>query len=334
MLNKKTKISWDIITEEYSLSSYQETVSKINLLCDAGILYPVKNSGLNGRQPSLFNKYWKVISQDDYSFLQEKLISFHPHMNMQYYKSHPHIFLNDEVYLIKLSNWLWNNQKKPLLAVSENERSYEIFGEEKFLCKKGKTLIQHVQSSYFDFDYLNTYSTYVPLTYYKKDNKAPQNILFVENISPFSGVRKFLDEDKGGVFGISINSLVFGSGYAIENAINDFIFGIGKIFLHPKNHMYYWGDLDYEGIGIYLRTKEKCAPYFNLELFQIAYEKMIIKAKKYPIDDLEYTKDGQSEIDISEFLNNFSYESREYIKMVLKNRKYIPQEILNRNDYM
>lgn len=50
MLNKKTKISWDIITEEYSLSSYQETVSKINLLCDAGILYPVKNSGWKKRK--------------------------------------------------------------------------------------------------------------------------------------------------------------------------------------------------------------------------------------------------------------------------------------------
>lgn len=48
---------------------------------------------------------------------------------------------------------------------------------------------------------------------------------------------------------------------------------------HPKNTIYYFGDLDYEGIGIYENLAEKFRSRWKIIPFVPAYQAMLGKAE-------------------------------------------------------
>ena len=61
---------------------------------------------------------------------------------------------------------------------------------------------------------------------------------------------------------------------------------------HPKNTIYYFGDMDYEGIGIYENLAEKFRSRWKIIPFVPAYQAMLGKAEQ--IIELPETKE-QSE---------------------------------------
>ena len=62
---------------------------------------------------------------------------------------------------------------------------------------------------------------------------------------------------------------------------------------------------------------------------------MLEKRKKMQLDlyDLPKTKEGQNQKIGTYFLQEFSEEMQKEIKTILQKERYIPQEILNGNDY-
>ena len=50
---------------------------------------------------------------------------------------------------------------------------------------------------------------------------------------------------------------IFGAGKGIIRSFQDFDLCAEPYMKHPKNTIYYFGDLDYEGIGIYENLAEK-----------------------------------------------------------------------------
>ena len=91
--------------------------------------------------------------------------------------------------------------------------------------------------------------------------------------------------------------------------------------------MFYFGDLDYEGIIIYENFYKKYKEKYNIKLFVEGYKKMIDKIKD--IKGLPETKEGQNRNINNYFLQEFSLEYREKINEILKKDLYIPQEIIN-----
>ena len=61
---------------------------------------------------------------------------------------------------------------------------------------------------------------------------------------------------------------------------------------HPENIIYYFGDLDYEGIGIYENLEEKFRGRWKIIPFVPAYQAMLGKAEQ--VTELPETK-GASE---------------------------------------
>ena len=99
-----------------------------------------------------------------------------------------------------------------------------------------------------------------------------------------------------------------------------------------ENQIYYFGDLDYEGIGIYERLAEpfECWQY-EIRPFTAAYERMLAKAQK--VCGLPMTKEKQNRRISGRFFAYFSEQTVLKMKEILESGRYIPQEILNIGDF-
>ncbi len=100
----------------------------------------------------------------------------------------------------------------------------------------------------------------------------------------------------------------------------------------PENRIYYFGDLDYEGIGIYERLEEIFEKQqHHIQPFAQAYEKMLEKAAQTA--GLPVTKEKQNRRLSGRFFACFSQQTVLRMKDVLEREQYIPQEILNIADF-
>ena len=100
----------------------------------------------------------------------------------------------------------------------------------------------------------------------------------------------------------------------------------------PGNNIYYFGDLDYEGIGIYENFASAYGTQYRILVFRTAYERMLTKAERIGIAHLPATKEGQNRKIGSLFLDQFSQPQQDKMREILESGRYIPQEILNIED--
>lgn len=100
------------------------------------------------------------------------------------------------------------------------------------------------------------------------------------------------------------------------------------------NRIYYFGDLDYEGIGIYESLAKTAGGRWEILPFTKAYEVMADKAEgTCGKDHLPDTKKGQNRNIREKFFSHFHEDMVMRMKAVLEAGKYIPQEILNITDF-
>ena len=97
-----------------------------------------------------------------------------------------------------------------------------------------------------------------------------------------------------------------------------------------SNRIYYFGDLDYEGIGIYESLAELFQEYWEIVPFCSAYHTMLLKAEL--MQGLPDTKEKQNRNIQDLFFSYFQLEEQEQMKKILHQEQYIPQEILNITD--
>ena len=132
------------------------------------------------------------------------------------------------------------------------------------------------------------------------------------------------------VFGTPFGTLIYGAGKGILRSYQDFSFCVEPYMRAQENQLYYFGDLDYEGIGIYERLAERFARN-RLIPFIAAYERMIQKSRVY--SELPETKAGQNRSIGGYFFSFFSERTVREMTKILESGRYIPQEILNIGDF-
>ena len=210
-----------------------------------------------------------------------------------------------------------------------NERSFEIWGREKFLTKEqGKRILKHCG---IPLETLNLYETTEPLSYYAHTRTVPQNLLILENKDTFYSMRRHLLNGTESVFRIPIGTLIYGAGKGILRSFQDFDLCVEPYMTDRRNQIWYFGDLDYEGIGIWENLSNLCQPRRQIRPFCPAYEAMLKKAES--IGTLPATKEQQNRNIENTFFQYFSDEISEKMKRILENETYIPQEILNITDF-
>ena len=101
--------------------------------------------------------------------------------------------------------------------------------------------------------------------------------------------------------------------------------------LDENNEFVYFGDLDYEGIGIYENLATCFQEQAKLKPFVAAYAKMLTKSRELP--QLPTTKEGQNRQLEGFFFNDFDGVTQDGMRELLEHNLYIPQEILTILDY-
>lgn len=321
---KKNNISLEELHALYHIDDYINLVSLVNTLIEEGHLSPIKSSKSNGKKPPLFNRYHIIKEQEDISKLTEELLyQLNPMLKNDYYIKNIETYKKDRSHVRLLNDFFQNHKENLQNAISYNERSFEIWGREKFLLKEGGIrILKNVGLSVGD---LNVYPTTEPLAYYSKYKTTPQKILILENKDTFYSMRKHLLAGNPTILGIDIGTLIYGGGKSIYKSFRDFTFCVEPYLSDEKNEILYFGDLDYEGIIIYETLQDCFQDKLIVKPFCIAYEAMLRKGKAY---QLPFMKEGQNSNIGSTFFAYFREEIQEQMKLILRENRYIPQEIL------
>lgn len=324
------RISLENLLHSCLNNSYDRQYSYIIGLLEAGKIKPLKASGTNGKKPALYREYWLLEAEKDYSHLEEELkYRIHPALSVDYYLSHLDVYEQDRPWVWRFSEYLENHREYLSQRESMNERSFEIWGQEKFLSRgQGKRILKRCG---LEIDFLNVYTTTEPLAYYSHSRTTPQNLLILENKDTFYSMRRHLLGGRNEILGCYIETLIYGAGKGILRSFLDFDLCVEPYMKEPENRIYYFGDLDYEGIGIYESLAEMFRERWEIQPFVPAYDAMLRKA--HAVEGLPETKEGQNRNIRELFFSYFEPEQREQMKVILESDRYIPQEILNIKDF-
>ena len=311
-------------------AEYGEQYRYLMALLEAGKLKPVKASGRNGKKPALYLEYWLLEESEDYTELLEELrYQIVPSISIDYYLSHPKVYQEERRFVLLLNTYLREKKEKLLSLESVNERSFEIWGQEKFLKEgKGKKILKHCGLT---MDALQVYETSEPLAYYSHTRDVPQKMLILENKDTFYSMRRHLLHREQKILGETIGTLIYGSGKGILRSFMDFDLSVEPYMSDPRNEILYFGDLDYEGIGIWEKLYRLCRGHYEIRPFLRAYDVMLRKAEQMEV--LPDTKEQQNRNISPVFFSYFPEDTTKAMKNILEKGTYVPQEILNITDF-
>lgn len=302
---------------------YQEFAVRLIRYTEEGLLTPVKASRLNGRRPALYNKYRIQQPDIDYTDALKNIKLLHPKFDHAKYASQPEVYIKFKSEIDALSRFLWEDEALLNEALSINERSFQIWGVEKLL--KEKSVIKNIFTyNGWSMEMLNYYETPEPFFEYNFSEAEEMNILIIENKDTWFSLRKIMQENGFNRLFRDYHVILYGEGKKIISK-NNRLQEYDNLLVGQKNHYYYFGDLDYEGINIYealVAGNEK----LEINLCTELYVAMLLKAKSFSLPN---TKDGQIKGNVTRFLTHFNEQNQQEIRNILEQGLYIPQEILN-----
>ncbi len=327
---EQKRVSLEDIKRMYKLENYTDIANCIKELMDAGRIKPVKASKTNGKKPALFNEYHVIRVKKDYSdYIDELKYKLSPSIDNGYYLKNLERYVKDRERIREFNQYIVESKDRLRVDISLNERSYDIWKREKYLkLEGGKSLLKNLR---YDIGQLGVYDTMEPIAYYSHNKLIPQNVIIIENKDTFYSMRRQLLQGHNTLLGVEIGTLIYGAGKGIVKAMEDLEICVEPYIYHHSNHILYFGDLDYEGIGIYEVLYNKYSERYNISLYKQAYEAMIDKV--IDIKGLPDTKKGQNKNIGHVFLDSFDGTMKSKMVEILECGKYIPQEILNITDF-
>nr|WP_298844959.1 Wadjet anti-phage system protein JetD domain-containing protein [uncultured Clostridium sp.] len=312
------------IQEYFKLYDYKDLMNFISVEKQQGRISEVKSSKTNGMNPPLYNKYKLLpLKEDNKNYIEEINYLLYFSFSKNYYLNNINKYKEDRTYINDLTSYFRENKLKLEIPMSINERSYDIWGEEKFLKDGGgKSILKNLG---IIIEELNIYRTPEPFVYFSSNKSIHQRVLILENKDTWYTLRKLMLEGENMFIGEKIDTIIYGAGKGIEKSLEDFETTVPE-YLRIPIELLYWGDIDYEGIGIYERVKERYSDLLNIKLFKEAYSLMLKLSKN---KTLAVTKDKQNKNIKDEFFNELTSENIEEINHILSKKLYIPQEIVN-----
>lgn len=327
----KTYITLEELEEIIESQDYLEFVQKVKALISEGILKPIVNKNrTNGKIPSLFLKYRVLVTDDKNNEFENEIKHLSSEFEISKYLNNIEIYKKHREELLILDEFFKKNSDKLNVKISKNERAYQIWGYEKMLDSNiGKSILKFNNLE----KKLNYYLTPEPFFDYIPKIKEGMTILIVENKDTWYTLRKIFKQKNNAknkqtidmnLLGTTINGLLYGEGNKITKP--KAIVNYENQMLNIKANFLYCGDLDFTGIDMFERVKKQNEKS-NIKLFTKIYEKMIDLSN---IEKLSKIRNQQNKnINLEDFLTNFSEQYQSRINSILMQNKYIPQEILN-----
>lgn len=321
---------------------YQYLVKAIDRLIDENLLQPVKSAKFDNRNLRLnYRIIRKEISYDD---VKMEIMKLSAPMRIDYYLSHPQEYLRDKEVIRILDSFL--RIKNPDEIISINERSWQLFKDEKFLRDSdksravGERILKNTGLEYSD---LGCYDTYEPFFCFTRDSykeKDVKRVLIIENKDTFWSFKKLLFEELSGYnmthprgepgylglnaeYLLNVDIIIYGEGNKI---VNSFRF-TQEYDLEAKDEFMYFGDLDPEGINILYSLKNRY-PDHRIYPFTECYMKMIDLSDPNDLQEIKKAQKVKMEY-LEMFLESFSDEYARKIRKMMLGNKYLPQEALS-----
>ncbi|MFI8713238.1 Wadjet anti-phage system protein JetD domain-containing protein [Brevibacillus brevis] len=287
-----------------------------------GMISPVKKSPLTHRRPYIRSQYWLQGEDANGRWNPLEVMALRDRLSLAYYERHPEE-QTDNTWKAIQSVYTFVKDAESREVIPREERSLELFGDEKFLSEEpGVSLLRNLSLSLQD---IKARKNEEPFIYYHVGRNPPRRILIIENLSTFSSWKRLMQQGREWP-SFPIDLVIYGEGKKI-----------GKSFAYTQEiglngeseRFYYFGDLDYEGVSIYVSLKERY-PTYRIKLALPLYEEMLRQAQK----GYSYTKTqrlSSHALDVffeeieQEMEEELAAKAKEFLQQVVR----IPQEILN-----
>jgi len=215
--NAKKTISDQELQQIFHESDYNLFHTEVERLVESGVLIPVKSSKRNGRLPPLFNKYRIIKPQDDHSSYLESIRRLNPVLNLSGYLQRPDLYKRHLEIVEGISRYVWHAQDLLNSPMSRKERSFSVWGREKWLDEHMALVREVLKYNHLDEDFLNYYDTPEPFFEYRHDRGEPMTLLVIENKDTWFTFRKLMQETGNNcIEGTIINVLLYGEGMVIS----------------------------------------------------------------------------------------------------------------------
>ena len=292
----------------------------IQKLIKEEILTPLKNSKPSIKNPNLHYSYrfYKPLLNKPISEEIQAAQKTHPHLNLSaYYHLSQDQWENDLPYIIQIHDYLVGNKTLPQNQVLRTELSFQLVGDEKWIDEdRGKTILERLGL----WKQLQIQKHPEPLMMavdtskadHHTNNQGNQNTYFhlvVENKSTYYAL---LGELPNTMF----TTLIYGKGWQITANMNQLEKQLPT--LKGTHQVYYFGDLDYEGITIWHKLSQGREVHVATPFY-----KALLKQK----ESRGLKNHRKQEAAISQFLKNFPKE-KESISHLLDQGRYYPQEAI------
>lgn len=302
-----------------TLDTYDDFAASVQTLLDEGFIIAVKSHGTNwkGLPNSVRIQKGKVL-QPLIGEIQEMQFRVHPVIDLRnYFSSSKKKWAEDKPRIVMIDQYLQKNGL-PVTNTNSSERSYELMRDEKWIDEKGgKAILEKINL----FDKLKIMKTPDPLMFAINPNQllSSQRVhrhLIVENKATYSGLIDSLSFT-------NFSTLIFGSGWKIASSLDQLSKQLGLTNNEVQHEIYYFGDLDYEGISIYFHLYEK----YNVTLAQCFYQALL--RKPYYKGKENQTR---NEVAVHHFLHYFSKDDQEIVAALFTENGYYPQEALSKEE--
>ncbi|TDX40601.1 uncharacterized protein DUF2220 [Halanaerobium congolense] len=245
----------------------------------------IKSSDFNQRQPRL-KKRWSLVKEEPAGWSDKVILKLSRQLNLSYYLKRPAQQTGElKQQLSRLAEFL--NNKSEREWTSREERSLELFADEKYLSRTaGKKLLSNLKLSLADLKAQQYNHLFV---YWTKDPTQINNILIMENHSAFIGAKKALAAGID-IFARDFDTVIYGQGKKIIRSFSfleellglkaaDDNYSQRQQLLNGLN-IYYAGDLDPEGLAIYVGLENKY-PDFKIKLLAEYYQLLLEESERF-----------------------------------------------------
>lgn len=308
-------------------------IETINTFITRGILEPLKGAQPlqhYGRLPDRYTIHREPIAGTSAPLSREhrnELFSLSPSINIDYYATHSDQYLRDRIYILKIDDLIRQREECEVLTV--NERSYELFGDEKAISAPdeaavdGATILKNLRLTLEDIKAKWVFEPFCGIEkgFSTMQGTAERTVLIIENKDTFWTLQQAMTQ---GLLGVHL--VIYGEGKAILKKF-EYIETVGGV---PEDRYFYFGDIDREGISIY---NQFCARYpeYDIRPATALYTYILQKTGPEGARPLRRPQEV-SNFSFSPFLDYFNAERGEEIGQIITNEHYLPQEIINATD--
>ncbi|MBP2145408.1 hypothetical protein J2129_000862 [Methanofollis sp. W23] len=329
----------DILLKDAGIHLFTDTeqqkqfIRTVQNLIKAGVLVPLKSARPlieYGGLPAKYTLRRDLLTEEEAPLSAEhrsELFSLPTPISIDYYAHHADDYRRDRDAILRIRDMIEDDDDEVLTV---NERSYEIFGDEKAIdaprhaAVDGEAVLRNLGLTLGD---IRAKKVYEPFFYFEKDFGAlegttERTVLIVENKDTFWTMQQAVTA--GEVDGI--NLVIYGEGNAIQKKF-EYIETVGGTL---DDRYVYFGDIDREGIAIFNRLQARY-PNYGIRPATSLYTAVLKKAGYRNARPLRNDQ-KRGQISLSPFIDAFDDESRAAIEWIITEERYLPQEVLTAVD--